>query len=765
MAHYLVIVESPTKVKTIRKFLNSNYKIMASAGHVRDLPKSQLGFDAEHDYEPKYITIRGKGEVLAALRKEAKKSDKVFLATDPDREGEAISWHLVAALSLDPKKTYRITFNEITKNAVKEALKHPRQIDMDMVDAQQTRRILDRMVGYRISPLLWAKIKRGLSAGRVQSAALRIIADREAEIAAFVPQEYWTIEADLLPAEGAKRLTAQYYGAADAAKKTAIPDSVSAQEIVDALQDAAYTVTEVKKGERSKKPPLPFTTSTLQQEAARALNFSTQRTMLVAQQLYEGVDLKGKGRGTVGLISYLRTDSTRISEEAAAAADAYITQQYGPEYSTYGKKAGTETAGGNAQTAAEASGENAQTAAEASGENAQAATVVSGGTAQAAAEASGARAASVSADNTGLKRGGSGEAEGPRIQDAHEAIRPTDVTIDPESVREALTREQFRLYELIWKRFVGSRMAPSRSETLQIRITAKAGRDYLFTTGTSRQLFDGYRAVYEESGAEEEKNIAGLAALTEGSTLSLAAIRKQQHFTQAPAHFTEASLVHTLEEKGIGRPSTYAPTISTLLARHYVTKEGRSLFMTELGEAVNSIMKSSFPEVDDIAFTANMESLLDLVAEGKMEWKEIVRNFYPDLDREVKQAEETLGKVTIADEETDVVCDKCGRNMVIKYGPHGKFLGCPGFPECRNTKPFFEKIGVKCPKCGSEVIRRRSRRGRKFFGCENPECDFISWARPSEVRCEKCGGWMAYKGDKLVCQNSTCGYSCEAEDD
>ena len=693
MAHYLVIVESPTKVKTIRKFLSSSYKVMASAGHVRDLPKSQLGFDVEQDYEPKYITIRGKGDVISSLRKEAKKADKVFLATDPDREGEAISWHLMAALKLDPKKTYRITFNEITKNAVKEALKHPRQIDMNMVDAQQTRRILDRMVGYRISPLLWAKIKRGLSAGRVQSAALRMIADREAQIADFIPKEYWTIEADLLPEKGKRILTAQYHGTGS--KKEQLSDSERTKEIVSALKQAEYSVTDVKKGERSRKAPLPFTTSTLQQEAARVLNFSTQKTMRVAQQLYEGVDLKGKERGTVGLISYLRTDSTRISREAAEAAAAYITEQYGPEYLSDALKK----------------------------------------PAAAAPNPSTPDAASPNAV---------------RIQDAHEAIRPTDISRTPESVKDALTREQLRLYELIWRRFAGSCMAQARMETLQIRITAKADENYVFTTGTWRMLFSGYRVVYQESENEEVQKAADLSGLEAGSVLGLKEIRPSQHFTQPPAHFTEASLVHALEEKGIGRPSTYAPTISTLLARHYVTKEGRSLYVSELGEAVNSIMKPSFPEIDDIAFTANMESLLDLVAEGQMEWKDIVRNFYPDLDREV---------------ETDVVCDLCGRKMVIKYGPHGKFLGCPGFPDCHNTKPYFEKIGVKCPKCGGEVVRRRSRKGRKFYGCENPECDFISWAKPGSVRCAKCGSWMAYKGDKLVCQNNTCGYSCDAEDD
>ena len=697
MAKYLVIVESPTKVKTISKFLSKNYLVMASVGHVRDLPKSQLGFDVEHDYEPKYITIRGKGELLAALRKEAKKAEKIYLATDPDREGEAISWHLVAALRLDPKKTFRITFNEITKNAVREAMKHPRQIDMDMVDAQQARRILDRMVGYRISPLLWEKIKRGLSAGRVQSAALRIIADREAEISDFVPREYWTIEADLRPEKAKKSLAAQYHGTGSGKEQP--ENERRAKEITGALEHADFTVTEVKKGEKLRKAPNPFTTSTLQQEAARVLNFSTQKTMRVAQQLYEGVDLKGKD--AEGLITYLRTDSTRISEEAQASAAVYIAEKFGLEYAADPEKASKAQPGA-----------------------------------------------------------------GRRIQDAHEAIRPTDVRKTPESLKSALSKEQLRLYTLIWKRFVGSCMASARIETLQIKITAKAEKeDYLFTTGTTRTLFEGYRAVYHESEGEEDPKVAGLTTLKEGTKLTLEKVVPARHFTQPPAHFTEASLVHTLEEKGIGRPSTYAPTISTLLARHYVTKEGRSLYVSELGDAVNSIMKTSFPEIDDVGFTANMESLLDMVAEGQMYWKDIVRNFYPDLEREVLDAEETLSKVKIADEESDVLCEKCGRRMVIKYGPYGKFLACPGFPECQNTMPFYEKAGVACPKCGNDLIVRRSRKGRRFYGCENPECDFISWARPSEKKCPKCGGWMAHKGQMLVCQNSTCGYSCKEEEE
>ncbi len=695
MAHYLVIVESPTKVKTIRKFLNSNYTIMASAGHVRDLPKSQMGFDPDNDYEPKYITIRGKGDILAALRKEVKRADKVYLATDPDREGEAISWHLISALNLDPKKTYRITFNEITKSAVREALKHPRQIDMDMVNAQQTRRILDRMVGYRISPLLWNKIKRGLSAGRVQSVALRIIADREAEINEFVPEEYWTLEAELRQEGAKKSILAQlgYIGT----QKVSLKDAETTQQITDALEGADFTVTSVRRTQRQRKAPLPFTTSTLQQEASRVLNFGTQKTMRIAQQLYEGVDIKGEG--TVGLITYLRTDSTRISDEANAAAAGYIRSAYGDRY--LGAAAGS------------AAGESA------------------------------------SANGT----------SGARIQDAHEAIRPSDIRRTPAALKNELSRDQFRLYELIWKRFAGSRMAPAEYENLQVRITAEADREYVFTAGGARVLFEGYQVVYQDPDSDKDGKMGVLDQLEEGGKLVCGNILPQQHFTQPPAHFTEASLVHTLEEKGIGRPSTYAPTISTLLARHYITKEARSLYVTELGEAVNTIMKTSFPEIDDVGFTANMESLLDLVAEGQMEWKSIVRNFYPDLDREVKAAEESLGKVRIADEETDILCDKCGRRMVIKYGPHGKFLACPGFPECHNTMPYYEKAGVRCPECGGEVVIRRSRKGRKFFGCENPECSFISWSRPSEERCPKCGSWMAERGTKLVCQNKVCGYS------
>lgn len=730
MAKYLVIVESPTKVKTIKKFLGKNYEIMASTGHVRDLPKSQLGFDPDNDYEPKYITIRGKGEVLAALRKEAKKADRVYLATDPDREGEAISWHLGAALNLDPKRTSRITFNEITKTAVKDALKHPRQIDMNMVDAQQTRRILDRMVGYRISPLLWAKIRRGLSAGRVQSVALRIIAGREKEISEFIPEEYWTLGADFFIPGMRSTLDAQLTGKKEGGKysKITLRSGRETDAVRQALEKASFTVDSVKKGERTRKAPFPFTTSTLQQEAARSLNFSTQKTMRLAQQLYEGVEIPGVG--TVGLITYLRTDSTRVSDEANAAAAEYIGRNYGDDYLSPELKAHLEKKRG------------------------------------------------AEAGNSARNASGNGV----HIQDAHEAIRPADITRTPADVRQALSRDQFRLYQLIWKRFVGSRMAPARYETLQIRIasdetalspvmtkvteeersaglaagTAAAGA-YIFSASSSRVLFYGYLSVYTEADDEKKGQPVLTEKLSEGEKLELSEMDPEQHFTQPPAHYTEASLVHALEELGIGRPSTYAPTITTLLARHYVTKEKRNLYITELGTAVDDILSKSFPEIDNVQFTAYMESMLDSVAEGKTDWKEILRNFYPDLDAEVKAAGQSLEKVKVADEVTDVICEKCGRHMVIKYGPHGKFLACPGFPECKNTMPYFEKAGVPCPKCGQDVVIRRSRKGRLFYGCSNPECDFISWNKPSTQKCPECGSYMVEKGTKLLCSDPQCG--------
>lgn len=682
MHKYLVIVESPAKVKTISKFLGANYKVMASQGHVRDLPKSQMGVDIEHDYEPKYITIRGKGDILAALRKEAKKADKVYLATDPDREGEAISWHLAAALKLEDKDIYRITFNEITKNAVKASLKEARKIDMNLVDAQQARRVLDRVVGYGISPLLWAKIKRGLSAGRVQSVALRMICDRENEIDAFIPEEYWTMEASLNIKGEKKPLVAKFYG--DRNGKIDIKNAAQMQKILDEVKNSGFSIESVKKSEKIKKSPLPFTTSTLQQEAAKTLNMSTKRTMNIAQQLYEGVDIKG--RGTVGLITYLRTDSTRVADEAKVASKDYISENYGEKY---------------------------------------------------------------------LPQSSNAKKDDKKIQDAHEAIRPTDLSLSPALVKESLQRDQFRLYQLIWKRFVASQMAPAQYETTSVRIGAG---EYIFTVSASKIVFDGFMSVYKTDDDNEETN-ALAKGLDENSVLTLDDVNGTQHFTQPPAHFTEASLVKALEEQGIGRPSTYAPTISTIIARHYVIKENKNLYISELGNAVNNIMMTAFPTIVDVKFTANMESLLDGVAEGTVEWKEIIRNFYPDLKVAIDEAEKELEHVKIEDEVTDVICDKCGRNMVIKYGPHGKFLGCPGFPECHNTKPYLEKIGVACPKCGKDVILKKTKKGRMFYGCEGyPECDFVSWQKPSDKKCPKCGGYMIEKGSKLVCADETCGY-------
>ena len=683
MARYLVIVESPTKVKTIKKFLGSNYVVTASNGHVRDLPKSQLGVDPENDFEPKYITIRGKGEILANLRKEVKKADKVYLATDPDREGEAISWHLCKALKLDEKKTYRISFNEITKKAVKESLKHAREIDMDLVDAQQARRVLDRVVGYKISPLLWAKVKRGLSAGRVQSVALRIIADREEEINAFIPEEYWTLDANLKVDSEKKLLSAKFYGTEK--KKITISSKEQLDQIVKELEGVSYRVADVKKGERIKKAPLPFTTSTLQQEASKALNFATSKTMRIAQQLYEGIDIKGNG--TVGLITYLRTDSTRISEEADDNVRNYIEEQYGKQYVAVGEaKTGTDK----------------------------------------------------------------------KIQDAHEAIRPTDPARTPAAMKESLTRDQFRLYQLIWKRFLASRMKPARYETTSVKIAAG---DYRFTVSASKVAFDGFRMIYTEAGEEKEESNVLAKSLDKDSVLQYESFDSKQHFTQPPAHYTEAALVKTLEELGIGRPSTYAPTISTIIARRYVAKENKNLYLTEIGEVVNNIMKQSFPSIVDVNFTANMESLLDGVEEGKVNWKTIIENFYPDIEEAVEKAQKELAEVKIEDEVTDVVCEQCGRNMVIKYGPHGRFLACPGFPECRNTKPYLEKVGVACPICGKDVVLRKTKKGRKYYGCEdNPECEFMSWQKPSDQKCPRCGSYMVEKGNKLCCSNEQCGF-------
>lgn len=655
MTKNLVIVESPAKAKTIKKYLGNGYEVIASNGHVCDLPKSTMGIDVDNDFEPKYITIRGKGDIIAELRKAVKKSDKVFLATDPDREGEAISWHLSKALKLEQKKFSRITFNEITKNAIKESLRNAREIDMNLVDAQQARRVLDRLVGYQISPVLWAKVKNGLSAGRVQSVALRIISDRENEINAFVPEEFWSVEASF-SGKGAKQNVTATLNTIDS-EKISLNSESAVKSIVKELKKTKPVVSERKESDRKHKAPLPFTTSTLQQEAAKQLNFSTSKTMRIAQQLYEGVEVGG--HGTIGLITYLRTDSTRVSEEADLAARDYIKDNFGEKYV----------------------------------------------------------AAKPATDKSGKK-----------IQDAHEAIRPSYITITPAEAKESLQRDQYRLYQLIWKRFIASRMEAAVYHNITVKIDA--GK-YGFSAGSSSILFEGFLSVYKDDDDETIKKTSSFDWLSEGTGLTIGDINPEQHFTQAPAHFNEASLVKALEELGIGRPSTYAPTISTILARHYVVKENKCIYMTELGEAVNKIMMGSFEGIVDVNFTATMESLLDSIGEGDIEWKTVIRNFYPDLDSAVKEAQKDLDKIKIRDEVSDVQCELCGKMMVIKYGPHGKFLACPGFPECRNTKPYNEKTGIACPKCGGDILVMKTRKGRRFFGCSNhPDCDFVSWTKP-----------------------------------
>ena len=682
MAKYLVIVESPTKVKTIGKFLGSNYKVMASQGHVRDLPKSSLGIDVDKDFEPHYITIRGKGDILASLRKEVSKAEKIYLATDPDREGEAISWHLIAALKLEGKHVYRIAFNEITKNAVKESLKNAREIDMNLVDAQQARRCLDRIVGYRISPVIWAKVKRGLSAGRVQSVALRIVCDREQEISDFIPEEYWTIDATL-GVKGSKNAISAKFVSGD---ESELKDKAAVDKLMSKLKGKDMSVSEVKRGERVRKMPLPFTTSTLQQEASKALGFSTQKTMRIAQQLYEGVDITGQG--TVGLISYLRTDSTRISDEAEAMVRTYIDSAYGKDYIASGDLIPQSTK---------------------------------------------------------------------RIQDAHEAIRPTDVSLTPVHIKEDLSRDQLRLYQLIWKRFVASRMAPAVYDTVSTRFEC-AG--YKFAASSSKLKFDGFMSVYTDADEKKEENNSLLNDIDKDTVVIVDDLHPTQHFTQPAPHYTEASLVHAMEELGVGRPSTYATTITTILARRYIVKEGKNIFVTELGETVNKIMKDAFPQIVDVDFTANMETLLDGVEEGNVKWKTIIENFYPDLDEAVNKAEAEIEKVEIKDELSGENCELCGRPMYIKYGPHGRFQACSGFPECRNTKPYFEKIGVACPKCGKDVVIKATRKGRRYYGCiDNPDCDFMVWQRPSGKNCPDCGQALLIKGNKLVCMNDECGHT------
>lgn len=682
MAKNLVIVESPSKATTIKKFLGSTYEVVASNGHVRDLPKSTLGIDIENDFEPKYITIRGKGDLLAKLRKAVKKADKIYLATDPDREGEAISWHLSNALKLDGKNARRITFNEITKNAVKQSIKQAREIDMNLVDAQQARRVLDRMVGYQISPVLWAKVKRGLSAGRVQSVTLRIIADREEQINAFIAKEYWTLSGEFQVAGEKKPLVADFYGTTK--EKIAIESKEQVDKIIEEIQKSEFKISDIKTSGRIKKSPLPFTTSTLQQEAAKTLNFATQKTMRLAQGLYEGVAIKG--RGTLGLITYLRTDSTRISEEAKQSAAEYIKENFGEDYLNQEEK----------------SKKNSK-----------------------------------------------------KIQDAHEAIRPSYVDLTPAQVKESLSRDQFRLYQLIWKRFLASQMSAAKYETKSVKIDSDK---YRFTSASSKVVFSGYLSVYQTDEDKVDKKTLS-KKLEKDMKLELGQIDKKQHFTQPPAHFTEASLVKTLEELGIGRPSTYAPTISVIINRHYVAKEQKNLYITELGEVVNNIMKKSFASIVDVNFTAYMEGLLDRVEDGSVKWKTVVENFYPDLHEAVELAQKELEQIKIEDEVTDVICEECGRNMVVKYGPHGKFLACPGFPDCRNTKPYYEKIGVECPKCGADVVIKKTKKGRRYFGCSSyPECDFMSWQKPAAEKCPDCGGPMVEKGNKLVCMDEQCGF-------
>ncbi len=694
MAKNLVIVESPAKAKTLKKFLGNSYKIEASVGHVRDLPKSELGINVENDFEPKYITIRGKGELLAKLRKEAKSSDKIYLATDPDREGEAISWHLMHALKLDEKKASRITFNEITKNAVKKSIKEARLIDMNLVDAQQARRELDRIVGYKISPLLWKKVKKGLSAGRVQSVALKMICDREDEIENFMPEEYWTLDVKLK--SNKETFKAKIHS--DDNGKIELKNATETKIIKEHIEKSKFIVEEVKKGIRNRKPVQPFTTSTLQQEASKLLGFAAQKTMMLAQQLYEGIDIKGEG--TIGLVTYIRTDSMRISDEAYENVKSYILKNYGTEYANESK------------TEHKAKGKS---------------------------------------------------------QDAHEAIRPSYTEKIPDKIKDSLSKDQFRLYKLIWERFVASQMTNAVYDTVSVKIKAE---QYNFRASGSRLKFDGFLAVYNYTNKEEKETTDENVKMPEleiNQELLLSEILDQQHFTQPPPRFTEAMLVKTMEDLGIGRPSTYAATIATLVNRRYIIKENKVFYSTELGEIVNDIMKNNFENIVDIEFTAKMEEDLDKVEDGELEWKEIIRQFYLPFNDKLKVAEEKIGEIEVADEETDIICENCGRNMVIKYGKFGKFLACPGFPECRNTKPFFEDTGVKCPLCHGKVLIKKTKKGRKFFGCENnPDCTFMSWNKPTGEICPKCGEFLYEKGTKnkkIVCSNSSCGYYHEKEED
>ncbi len=689
MADKLVIVESPAKAHTIGKFLGKDYKIVASVGHVRDLPKSQIGVDVENNFEPKYITIRGKGDVISKLKKEAKNAKKIYLATDPDREGEAISWHLATLLNIDNKEKCRVTFNEITKNAVKNAIKEPREIDLDLVDAQQARRILDRIVGYKISPILWKKVKKGLSAGRVQSVATRLVCDREEEIENFIPEEYWTIDATLEKKGGKGSFNAKFYG--KDGKKVELKNEDDVKNILKNIKEKKFVVKKIKKGEKKKSPAAPFITSTMQQEAARKLGFTTKKTMIVAQQLYEGIDIKGFG--ALGLVTYIRTDSTRISNDAQQDAITFIKDKYGEKYVPQEKRIFKN--------------KNAS-------------------------------------------------------QDAHECIRPSQISMEPDAIKDSLTKEQYKLYKLIWSRFVSSQMSSAEYDTINTDITAG---DYVFRANGQILKFQGFIVLYQEGkddeGEEKENNVPDLA---EGEELRQKKIDSKQHFTQPPPRYTEASLVKTLEEKGIGRPSTYAPTITTILARGYVVKDAKTLLPTELGKIVNDIMKNYFHDIVDVEFTAQLEKKLDDVEEGFKKWVEVMQGFYSPFAKVLQDAEDKIGNVEVPDEVTDEICEKCGRNMVIKMSRYGKFLACPGFPECRNARPILEETGVNCPKCGGKVYIKKSRKGKKYLGCENnPTCSFMSWDMHSKESCPKCGNFLLKKfsGKKVQfkCSNEECDFT------
>lgn len=692
MAKSLVIVESPAKAKTIEKFLGkSHYTVKASVGHVRDLPKSQLGVDVENNFEPKYINIRGKGDVIKELKKEAKKAKRVYLATDPDREGEAISWHLSYILNIDEEEKCRIEFNEITKDAIKKAIKNPRNIDLNLVDAQQARRVLDRLLGYQISPILWQKIRKGLSAGRVQSVTTKLICEREEEINSFIPKEYWTIELIATNKEG-KDLILKFYGKDN--EKIELENEEQVKNILDTIKKGNLTVTKIESKNRRKSAPKPYTTSVLQQDAANKLNFTTKKTMMVAQELYEGIDIKGEG--TVGLISYIRTDSKRISEEAKEKAKEYIIDSIGENYYK-----------------------------------------------------------NITKEETVKKE--------KKVQDAHEAIRPTSVERTPDSIKNSLSKDQYKLYNLIWRRFVGSQMEDSIFDVLNVECKIE---DLVFKATGSKLKFDGYTKIYNFTDREDKI----LPNLEKGENLQIEKYDPKQHFTSPPSRYTEASLVKTLEELGIGRPSTYAPTIATILNREYVEKDGTSLFPTELGIIVTKILDENFQKFMEVDFTADMESQLDEIEEGNAEWKKVVEEFYSPLAEAIRVAMEKIEKINM-DEETDEICEVCGSNMVIKYGRFGKFMACKNYPECKNTKPIVNKIGVKCPKCkNGDIIMRKSKKKKVFYGCSNyPECDFVTWNKPVEEFCEVCGSYMYEKyskaGTKIVCSNKECKHEKIVEQD